>query len=162
MKALSILSVVQTIVILFLLVKLIDIDNRIRSTAPAGQNTSVIEMAGMPAILTNSDGTNHYLTAEQLRDILGEELQIYLGTKTSADKENNLKDASNPIHNADNQYELELVAQKIEYFSSIGTISDLDMRELQMDIAKLNKEGQKRMLKQLTKAMNTGQIKGHF
>ena len=161
-KTLGVLSVVQIIVILFLVGKVTDIDNRIRSIVPADQNNSVSEMAEKSAFPTYSDEANHYLTAEQLRHILGEELQVYFDTRTPVDKEGYLKDAPDSIDNVENQYQLELVAQKIEYYSSVGTISDPEMRELQKEIAKLNREGQQKMLIQLIKTMNAGQIEGRL
>jgi len=54
------------------------------------------------------------------------------------------------------------VAQQIEAYRATGTITDAQMQELQADIARLDAASRKQMLSKLTRALNTGEIKGRL
>lgn len=60
------------------------------------------------------------------------------------------------------QRQREAVAQQIETYRSIGTISDTQMQELQADIVALDEASRGSMMSALVRAMNAGEIKGHF
>ncbi len=56
--------------------------------------------------------------------------------------------------------ERDYVAQQIEYYRSVGQISDAEMVSLQSEIAELDSSGRKQMMSSLIKALNAGEIKG--
>lgn len=56
----------------------------------------------------------------------------------------------------------DLVPQQIEAYRAVGAITDAQMLELQADIAKLDAVSRKQMLSKLTRALNTGDIKGRL
>jgi len=96
---------------------------------------------------------------ERLRSILREEL---------AQEHNRPVAASSPAPapprnpSAAELQQRDLVAQQIEAYRSVGTITDAQMQELQADIAKLDAVSRKQMLSKLTRALNTGDIKGRL
>lgn len=69
-----------------------------------------------------------------------------------------------PPHNpsAAELQQRDLVAQQIEAYRAMGTITDAQMQELQAAIAKLDAVSRKQMLGKLTRALNTGDIKGRL
>jgi len=69
-----------------------------------------------------------------------------------------------PPHNpsAAELQQRDLVAQQIEAYRAVGMITDAQMQELQADIAKLDAVSRKQMLSKLTRALNTGDIKGRL
>jgi hypothetical protein len=56
----------------------------------------------------------------------------------------------------------EQVSQQLEYYVSIGSISNAEMQRLQMDIAKLDAKGRTEMLRELTRALNSGRLEGQL
>ena len=67
-----------------------------------------------------------------------------------------------PATAAEQQYQFERVGQQIEYFSSVGHITDTEMGNLQTEIARLDQAGRREMLRKLTQALNSGAIEGRF
>lgn len=98
---------------------------------------------------------------ERLRQIIREELDAYSFAIASSSSEDQYVApvARDPMQD---QEQLDNVAEQLQYYSSVGTISNSEMARLQMDIGRLDEAGRRDMLRKLTQAMNSGAIKGHF
>jgi len=62
----------------------------------------------------------------------------------------------------DHQYQRELVQSQLGSYASQGSISESEMADLQMGIARLDESGRKMMLRELTRMLNSGVLKGHL
>ena len=100
----------------------------------------------------------------RLRQIIREELRdltaaIREEAQESAQPEETA--ALAPVEDAQaGLYQREFVDQQIEYYRSLGAISDSEMAALENEIAKLNSSDRQRMLSKLIRAMNAGEIHG--
>ena len=150
MKTLMTLSVLQTIGIGLLVVHAFREGHRPAPTAPAAQS---------PASVSSADGASQ-ADAERLRAILREELaQEHIRPVQEPIQ-------PDPVHSrTPSPAELQqrdVVAQQIEAYRGTGTITDAQMLELQADIAQLDAASRRQMLSKLTRALNTGEIKGRL
>jgi hypothetical protein len=150
MKTLMTLSVLQTIGIAMLVVHTFREEHRPAPVAPAAQPA---------ASMSSSDGASR-VDEERLRAILREELA-----------QEHIRPAREPIRpdparpHTPSTAELQqrdVVAQQIEAYRGTGTITDAQMLELQADIAQLDAASRRQMLSKLTRALNTGEIKGRL
>ena len=162
MKILTILALVQTGILLLLLGKIMLLEEETAVAGHAGQNTLVSHDLSNTQSQNNSRGTNVYADEDRLRQIIREELAAQPGGGFAPSNQVNAVAASGSVDSAKNQQQKELVTQQLEYFSSVGSISNTDMQKLQGEIAKLDNAGRKEMLGKLARAMNSGQIKGHL
>jgi hypothetical protein len=159
MKTIIVLSLVQTAVLIFLLGKFVLFEQDANVTEHAKQETLTSEAFDDPA---TDRSTIYYLDDNQLRQIIREELAAQLGGKPGPDAETDAFMASNTSDPSEYQYQRELVAQQLEYHTSVGSISDTDMQKLQGDIAKLDAAGRTEMLGKLTRALNSGGLDGRL
>jgi 4-hydroxyphenylpyruvate dioxygenase-like putative hemolysin len=159
MKTIIVLSLVQTAVLIFLLGKFVLFEQDTNVTERAVQNTVVSESVYDPA---SDRSTIYYMDDNQLRQIIREELAAQLGGSSGTDKNTDASIASNVTDHSEIQYQRELVAQQLEYHTSVGSISDADMQKLQGDIAMLDAAGRTEMLGKLTRALNTGGLDGRL
>ena len=160
MKTLMALSLVQTVLIIFLLVKIAASDGDVSLSAHEQQILPVSDETSLLSTSLQSNANYSNTGEERLRQIIREELSYYLETSSGSVNQERANTASIPRDKAKDDYQQELVDQKIEYYKSVGTISDNEMQELQMEIAKLNGTDQKQMLSKLVKALNSGEIGG--
>jgi hypothetical protein len=159
MKTIIVLSLVQTAVLIILLGKFVLFEQGSNVTEHAEQEALVSEPFDDPA--TDSTAI-YYLDDKQLRQIIREELAAQLDGSSGTDEKTDASTASNVTDHSEIQYQRELVAQQLEYHTSVGSISDTDMQMLQGEIAKLDAAGRKEMLGKLTRALNTGGLEGRL
>ncbi len=159
-KILAALSLVQIAAIFFLYNMLVEIDDKITPTAAAGQNASTSD--ALASDLFRSYSHDSYPDEERLRQIIREELGARLGDGSGRGQYAAPANASASIDPAEFEQRREGVAQQLEYYASVGTISDSDMQKLQGDIAKLDAAGRKAMLGKLTQALNSGRLDGRL
>ena len=132
-------------------------------TAPATrleENKPVSDTAKLQPADHYAAENNRDLNETQLRRIVREELEAHwsgLSVPPTQVPSDALPDA---VDEAENQYQMDFVAQKVEYFRSVGDISNVEMQDLLTNIAKLDKAGQQEMLGRLSRAMNAGEIRG--
>lgn len=150
MKLLAALSLLQTAAIAFLLVKMANLDEVIKPMP-------VVESA---VATGSSSAGKHDLEEEQLRKVIREELASHLNSRSGAVNDERAPTASSPINTIDQRAQMDLVARQLEHYKSQGVISESEMQNLQVEIAKLDKPAQKQMLSKLVKAMNSGEIRG--
>jgi hypothetical protein len=153
------LSLVQTAVLIVLLGKFVLFQQDTTVTERAVQNTVVSEPVYDPA---SDRSTIYYMDDNQLRQIIREELAAQLDGRPGPDEKVDAVIVSNAADHSEIQYQRELVAQQLEYHTSVGSISDADMQKLQGDIAMLDAAGRTEMLGKLTRALNTGGLDGRL
>lgn len=162
MKLLSALFVAQTILILFLFGKLAGIDDQIRGidamarTPPSG--TQDLFRASSDCV----PNTSLALSEDQLREIIASELNMQMEALQPNHSQQYSSDVAPGLSPAENQRQLEKVAQQIEYHASVGQISSADMMVLQSEIGKLGPAGRKQMMRELVQRMNSGQLEGQL
>jgi len=162
MKTLTILGLVQTVILLFLLGKIVLFEEETTVAGHAEQNTLVSDDLTNTQYQSNSSNSYIYPDEDRLRQIIREELAAQLDRRSGPAKQMDEVIASNSTDKAENQYQPELVAQQLEYHTSVGSISDMDMQKLQIEIAKLDEASRKEMLRKLTRALNSGRLEGRL
>ena len=162
MKKLVTVVLLQTAVLLLLFWKIVGLEDELPSAIRVEQKslvTSNLRNAQPPA---NSDGIHLYPNEERLRQIIREELH----SEFDREFESGMQIESNPepdsIDRVELAYQKERVAQQLEHHASIGSISDADMQKLQMDIGKLDDAGRSEMLRELSRAFNSGSLEGRL
>ena len=159
MKTLTVLVLVQTGVLLLLFFKIVAIEKEMPATRYADSNTAPSDALPVDA---QSSQRNSYPSEIQLRNIIREEFEAYLVAGSGSIDNEQVAMAAELNYTAENQYQLDAVAQELDYFESVGRISEMEMQNIQMDIAKLHKSDRGQMLKRLVRTMNTGDVKGHL
>ena len=153
MKILIATNLLQAAGLLLLVAFLLNGDDN--NPAPAQATTAV------PAYsyAVNPDARAPGVDEARLRQIVREELIVVLRNQDEYRMDDAAARERSP---EENRYQREYVSQQIDYYASVGEISERDMHELQRSIAELDNAGRKEMLSKLTRAMNTQQIKGQL
>lgn len=165
MKILTALSALQIVAIAFLLFKVVSIDESIGSIATGNEaqpveDSNVTTPTGRSVVESSQpDGA---LTSGEVRRIVREELRAQIGALASSATGADSTTAPDPYDEIEYQQRYELVDQELEFFIDQGTISDSEMAALQMEIAKLDAQGRKQMLRRLTQALNSGELDGRL
>lgn len=161
-KALAVIALIQLAAIMVLLNKMAALENGMA----AAMNTKQIELqqeyASPAEPPINSEHANVLPVEERLRRIIREELSIQLADLPRRDQPRDAAVATNSTSEAEMESQRELVSQQLEYYSSVGSISDLEMQRLQMEIAKLDEAGRKEMLGVLVRALSSGRLEGRL
>ncbi len=162
MKALIVLSLVQTGILLVLLGKIVLFEEDTTVAGHAVKNTMVSDDLTNTQSQSNTSDTSSYVDEDRLRQIIREELAIQPDGRFGPAKQADAIFAASSTDNAENQYRREQVAQQLNYYVSVGSVSDADMQKLQGEIAKLDEAGRTEMLRNLTRALNSGQLEGRL
>ena len=162
MKMLTVLSLVQIVAIVFLYSKLTDIDNNMNLTAPAAEQSPVGNLFADSQSQSNPPVAYLYPDEDRLRQIIREELGAQLDGQAATHRQMDPVIAPGSAEYAELEYQRELVSQQLEYYSSIGSITDTEMAKLQTDIAKLDATSRTEMLRQLVGAVNSGRLEGRL
>lgn len=162
MKRVYALLIAQVLLTLFAIVKLIDIDGRIDShetaadRAPSAPTEFVDSQPGQTPIMTSG---LHEVT---LREIIREELAANTTASLRRAEEENRDSGLQTVDTPEYRYHVERVSQRLDYFESVGEISNREMEELQAEMAKLQAADRRRMFNRLVQSMNSGRIKSLF
>ncbi|MDH5261764.1 MAG: hypothetical protein OEY82_10925 [Gammaproteobacteria bacterium] len=162
MKILTTLVLVQTGILSLLFVKIVNIEEKVSVVEQVAQSRPVSDIFSAPLTDRYSRDSHANSNELQLRNIIREELAAHLIVMTGSDNQDDSTIAVESTYTAENQDQLNLVAQKLDYFESVGSISEMEMQNIQTDIAKLHKADQGRMLNRLMRTMNAGDIKGRL
>ena len=151
----------QTGILLILLGKIVLFEEE--STAPGDAQQSTFVSNPFDGASTDGRATAiYYPDEDQLRKIIREEFAAQLGALTESNAQDHPAAILGPEDETKNQYQRELVAQQLNYHTSVGSISDRDMLKLQGEIAKLDAASRKKMLSELTRALNSGELEGRL
>jgi hypothetical protein len=99
---------------------------------------------------------------DRLRQIIQEELRAQLSDLSGTGQQANAPVEPGPIDVAEMEFQRQRISQQLEYYSSLGEISDADMQLLQMDIARLDAASRTEMLGELNRAINSGRLDGRL
>lgn len=161
-KALTILSLVQTGLLILLFGRVVSLEDELAAQSPDEQTKFASYPFFPPPANDYSSQAYLPIDEDQLRRIIREELGAYSAVTANAEGHEPEASISNPATLAENQYQLDRVSEQIEYFASVGRISDADMQDLQTEIARLDKTDRTATLRKLTQALNSGAIDGRF
>ena len=159
MRILTVLAVLQTIAVMALLFKFASFETEMSSSTPAHTHTVVAEaVVGKTPVYGDED---------LLRKIVSEEvagaLQSLPGSRPSPESVPSTDAPDEKPQNViDYHYRRELVQSQLGSYVSQGTISESEMTKLQMEIATLDEPGRKLMLRELTRMLSSGDLKGRL
>lgn len=103
-----------------------------------------------------------HLTEDRMRQIMREELAARFTHQTGPAEPGDPVSAAGPRDPMEVERQREQVFQQLEYFKSIGHISDIEMQRLQTDIAKLDSVGRSEALRELSRAINSGGLEARL
>ena len=160
MKILTAISILQIAAILLLYGKLADIEQSLERPVNAAPAATVISSTPM----SRQDPVQHAagIDEERLRYIIRDELRTELGQLSRGESAVATAPAPAPRDPVESERQREQVFQQIEYYSSVGRISDAEMVKLQTDIARLDPAARTQALGALNRAMNSGQLEGRL
>lgn len=162
MKTLTVLILVQTAVLLVLFGKIVAIEKRVPVAEYKDQDALFIDAFDvLPADAYSSDSFS-YANENQLRNIIREELAAQLESLSDSIKRADVIAAPTSATRAYDPNQREQVAQKVDYYSTVGSISSVEMQKLQWEIAKLDVAGRREMLGRLVQAINSGALEGEL
>jgi len=158
MKLLVALAVIQTAALAFLGFQILGIDERadeIAGTA-AAMRAEPAQSAGLAAVSRPADPFGaRGATADEIRQIVREEIAALRDANPAAAYAAT-DDPPDVVVEADAQRLRESVRQDLDAYMRRGKIGEAEMADLQMKIAGLPAEQRREMLRELTKAMNSG------
>ena len=160
--AVTIVALVQLIAVLLLYNKVGVLERDIAAAISVGQ---IPAYQGAPAKVADPVQLTRADTSpgeDRMRQIIQEVLRAELKDLRSTDQTNGTAVAVNPIDETEAELQRDLVLQQIEYYSSFGRISDVEMQQLQTEISKLDDAHRTEALRQLTRALNSGNLKGRL
>ena len=158
MKTLTALVIVQLAVMILLVVKVTSLENAAPTSLPDVKDVAGGNVVTLPS--AEARDTTVSFPEDRLREIVREELaaQLESGGVSTAETAS----VPVPVDDADYQVRREMVAQSLEYFATVGEISETEMANLQTQISRLNKEDREEMLKLLVRQLNTSAIDGRL
>lgn len=161
MRTLIVLGVIQTSLLLMLVAKLLIPNDNVPLAGGTDLNVAAADPFEVPPDVHLADDDN-YLDPVALRAIIREELAAHfvIGSEPAGLADTAID--SQPKNKPANPYQRDLVEQQLDYYASIGQITQKQMEELQSQIAQLDKDSRQEMLRKLVQAMNSGSIDGRL
>ena len=155
MKTLITLNVLQTIGIVALVVHAFGSGTDVQ---PARQSSELSSRISSPHTHDRPDDAALLADEKRWRAVLREELAQLQAQRPQAPHA-----AAPPSRDeADDRRRQVLVAQQLEAYKAMGSITDQQMQELQADMAQLDPASRKQMMMQLVRALNSGELKGRL
>jgi hypothetical protein len=161
-KALAVIALIQLAAILLLYYKIAAVENGMAAAISTKQIELQQDYPPQAEVPINADHANVLRGEDRLRQIIREELSTQLADLPRRDQPRDAAFATNSMSQAEMESQRELVSQQLEYYSSVGRISELEMQQLQIEIAKLDEAGRKEVLGELMRALNSGRLEGRF
>jgi hypothetical protein len=160
LKAFIALVVVQTAILVALAVRVFLLEGEATQPQRADLETIYVQpsSASQPGRIT----VTGYTDEDRLREIIREELALALedirAVAGSADASPAQPLQSGPAY----ERRRDAVAQSIDYYVSVGHITEQEMSRLHLDIAQLNPDDRRAMMGAIVRAMNHGQLDGQL
>lgn len=161
MKLLIGLSAVQTVLLVFLGVRVLDIDAR---TDKLVDNANALQIeraqterhgaATRPMVMSGP-------SADEIREIVHEELAGFAADDPASTYQQTAAGppgSSDASPYKDNPIFKETVRQDLENYIRVGEMTEGEMADLQQKIARLPADQRREMLSRLTKALNSGEL----
>ena len=160
LKALIALVVMQTAILLALAVRVFLLEGE--AAQPQSADPETIYVRPSSAVQPGHITVTGYTDEGRLREIIREEFALALeelgavASRTDASPAQPLQ--SGPAY----ERRREAVAQSVDYYVSVGHITEQEMSRLQLDIAQLNPDDRRAMFGAIVRAMNHGQLDGRL
>lgn len=162
MKILSSLVLIQIVAIVLLYSKLAGIEEKFDQTTTVEQGPTVSDAIVTTQPREYPDDPYFYADEDRLRQIIREELGAHVDYQGGPASESAPPVVYSAAEIAEYEDRRERVVQQLDYYTSVGSISDVEMQQLHGEIATLDEAGQKEMLSKLTRAMNSGELSGRL
>lgn len=162
MRALVALGVVQVALMILIFSRIAALDDRIDTQSAASPANAINHPDPPPPPGVRRHEAFSSSDEARLRQIIREELRAHPATGANPDQRVAETTTSNIGTVPESRFQLDRVSQKIDYYSSIGHISEIEMGDLEVEIAKLDPAGRREMLRKLTQSLNSGAIEGRF
>ena len=162
MKILVTVVLLQTGILLLLFGKVVGLEDQMTSEMHSEQASFVSNNYRDEQASGNSDDTLLFPNEDRLRQIIREELHAELDREFEPLMQSELASEPDSGDRAEFEYRKEQVSQRLAHHASVGSISDADMQKLQIDIAKLDDAGRTEMLRELSRAINSGRLEGRL
>ena len=162
MKTLIAIGIIQLAAISWLYTKIAALDDRLDHASAAPQQPALNNEAGRATISDNSTGSGTVISEDRLRQIIREELVDQFENQSLSQPQPSRFAEPAPVDPVEMEARREQISQQLEYYVSVGRISDAEMQKLQIDMAKLDAKGRTEMLRELTRALNSGRLEGQL
>ena len=162
MKTLTAIGIIQLAAIFWLYTKIADLDHRLDHAPATVQQPALSNLAERATTSDNLTDFDTVIDEDRLRQIIREELVAQFENRSLTDSQKARSVAAASVNPAEMETWREQISQQLEYYTSVGRISDAEMQKLQMDIAKLDAQGRTEMLRELTRALNSGRLEGRL
>lgn len=162
MKTLIAIGTIQLVAIFWLYAKIADFDDRLAHAAATTQAPTLAHITKPAAMSDMPAGTATVIDEDRLRRIIREELVVQLGNQPSSPPTAAHSAAVTSADPVEMEARRKQLSQQLEYYVSVGSISDAEMQRLQIDIARLDAAGRTEMLRELTRALNSGRLEGQL
>jgi hypothetical protein len=161
LKILTALVVVQLAVLLALFARVILLEDEVTAARSTPQSAPPAESSDpLPADRTIT--VAGFPDENRLREIIREELALQLSGLSATADADEASAVESVYTGAEYEYRRESVAQSIDYYVSAGRITEVEMADLQQQIAGLNPDDRREMLGQLVRALNNGALDGRL
>ena len=160
LRAFIALVVVQTAILLALAVRVFLLDGDVARPQDAEPAAVYVQPSSVsqPRRMTVIGDTDE----DRLREIIREEFALALeelrAVAGSTDASPGQPLQSGPAY----ERRREAVAQRVDYYVSVGHITEQEMSRLHLDIAQLNPDDRRAMIGAIVRAMNHGQLDGQL
>ena len=162
MKTLIAIGIIQLAAIFWLFTKVADLNDRLDHAPATLQQPSLDDATRHAATSDSSTDVSTVIDEDRLRQIIREELVVQFESQSLSQPPASRSAASAPVDPVEMEARHEQVSQQLEYYVNVGRISDAEMQKLQIDIASLDAEGRAEMLRELTRALNSGRLEGQL
>ncbi len=160
---LAIIALAQLVALFLVYVKIVAVERDLAAATSGPRVESYpyrpAQAAGAPA---QPNRALPFPAEDRIREIIRDELRAELRHASRAGQQAGSAAVENPVDTAEMASRRELVSEQINYFTSVGRISDAEMQKLQLDIAKLDAAGRAEALAELSRALNSGRLEGRL
>ena len=164
MKVLIILTVLELLLLGLIVNKLILVEDRLDQFAvQTTAHTDVLASRQQEKSPVSSSDYPQF-DEDRLRRIIRSELHNAANLQLDAPNETTPQGLANPteVDPIENIVRVELVKQRISDYVNLGAISDSEMFTLQQEISQLDPSSRRAMLRELTRALNSGNLDGRL
>lgn len=171
MKISNLLQASQLLIIVVLFIQLMGLQNQLQSLQlvivdgldvnPNRQHSRQLtnNTADEPKVLGTTAGSPaNSASLRQIQAMLRQELALL----TAPPAVTVIPAVTDPQDLIDRELLFDLVDQEVDFYINHGAISNQEMSNLQLEIAKLDPSGKKQAMSRLVKAINSGQLDGRL
>jgi hypothetical protein len=159
---LGLLIALQTVLLVILFFRLGSFDDRLDGLMQAAGQISEVS----PAVVETTDheqaGPAPGIDSLQVRQIVREELRAALDDSSRVAQDSSTEFDQPVYDNVEMQQRQEWILDQIDLLKQQDSVSSMELDRVMAAIARLDPERRTEMLRELNRAINKGEIKGHF